>query len=409
MVRIFYYIYTMTIDNALLRFKTSLNAAKELGDSKVANVFDWSFLCVSPVEEYLQISNFNTDVNFGGDYKAELVDCCDKVLKDITSNVFIYQGSNSESGYQNIAVEIAYIGDFYPNWGRKCYLKISHWAGGEPVSDLVIYSNPFHVAYNLKEVLRIDYRGYGMNNGVDYTNFNFMQSFGLKGFYSNLINNTQSEEYQQAPTQSGAVGVTISSEQNTSYARRFILLNATDYALTKLIGWCGSPRFYIEGTRYTSNQVVVGERQGNSNFYDGEIIGKPNELDIHQRGLQIAPLLSFSPIYPVGVYTLAGLLPTIQGQFNYPITLGVGNLYVRKVSDGSIVNTFTQSDIVVTDNSFEINQAAADENGEYYITFDESLFSFPFGQSEYVVDWEFSIADGDYDDDDYESDDYFTN
>jgi len=393
----------MTIDNALLRFKTSLKAAKELGDSKVANVFDWSFLCISPVESYEQTSNFNTDINFGGDYKAELVDCCDKVLKDITNNVFIYQGSNSESGYQNIAIELAYIGDFYPHWGRKCYLKISHWKAGEPVSDLVIYSNPFHVAYNLKEVLRIDYRGYGMNNGVDYTNFNFMQSFGLKGWFNKFTDETETEKYLQES------GNTVSSNATVSLLAEYTFEHVSVHAQKALARWIRSPRFYLNGVRHTANQLSLGEREGNSNFYEGKFSGYPNELDTYTPTLQIAPLLSFTPIYPVGVYTLAGLLPQIQGQFNYPITLGVGNLYVRKVSDGSIVNTFTQADIVVTDNSFEINQAAADENGEYYITFDESLFLFPFGQSEYVVDWEFSIADGDYDDDDYESDDYFTN
>jgi len=393
----------MTIDNALLRFKPTLEEAKKLGDSKVANVFDWSFLCVSPVEEYLQISNFNTDVNFGGDYKAELVDCCDRVLKDITNNVFIYQGSNSESGYKNIAVELAYIGDFYPHWGRKCYLKISHWAGGFPVSDLVIYSNPFHVAYDLKQVLRMDYRGYGMNNGIDYTNFNFMQSFGLKGWFNKFTDETETEKYLQES------GNTVSSNATVSLLAEYSFEHVSAHAQKALARWIRSPRFYLNGVRHTANQLSLGEREGNSNFYEGKFSGYSNESDIYTPTLQIAPLLSFTPIYPVGVYTLAGLLPQIQGQFNYPITLGFGNLYVRKVSDDSIVNTFTQADIVVTDNSFEINQAAADENGEYYITFDESLFLFPFGQSEYVVDWKFKISAGDWLNTDWNNSDFFTN
>jgi len=391
----------MTIDNALLRFKPTLEAAKDLGDSKVANVFDWSFLCVLPDGIYEQTSNFDADINFGGDYKAELVDCCGKVLKDVTENIFIYQSSNGITGFQNISVEIIQIGSVYPHFGKALHLKISHWAGGFPVSDLVIYSNPFHVAYNPKEVLRIDYRGYGKNNGVDYTNANFMQSFGIKGWFNKYTDETETQKYLQQS------GNTISADPTISLQAEYTFEHVTAYAQKALAQWFRSPLFYLNGIRHTAGQLSLGEREGNSNFYEGKFSAYPNELDTYTPVFQIAPLLSFTPIYPVSVYTLSGLDDRIEGQFNYPIILGTGNLYVRKVSDGSIVKTFTEADIIVDGNTFTINQPAADENGEYYITFDTSLFSFAFGQSGYTVDWNFEVLESGYYDPMYYDDDYY--
>lgn len=386
----------MTIDNALLRFKTSLKAALELGDSKVANVFSWQFLCVRPDQKYLQISNFDTDVNFGGDYKAELIGFCGTVYKDITGNTFIYQGYSSITGKQNIGVELVNIGDMYPNWGKPVILKITHTVG-----DLVIYSNPFHVSYTKKDILRLDYRGYGTNNGVDYTNFNFMQSFGVKGWFNKPIDETETTKYLQES------GNTISSEPTISIAHEYTFEHLTAYNVKALARWFRSPLFYLNGVRHTANNLTIGDREGNSNFYQGVFTGYPNEADTYTPVLQIAPILTFTPIYPVGIYTLAGLLPKIQGQFNYPITLGVGTLRVY-TDGGTLVNTFTQDDIVITGNSFEINQVAATELGKYYIKFDESLFINVFGQSGYLVDWKFEIADGEFDADEFDNDEFLT-
>jgi len=387
----------MTIDNALLRFKPTLKQALELGDSKVANVFSWQFLCILPNQSYEQTTNADFDINFGGDYKAELIGICGTVYKDITSSTFIYQGYNSVTGKQNIGVELVNVGDMYPHWGKPVILKITHTVG-----DLVIYSNPFHVAYDAKTVLRADYRGFGTNNGVDYTNFNFMQSFGLKGWFNKYTDETETTKYLQES------GNTISSEPTISISSEYTFEHLTSYNIKALARWFRSPLFYLNGVRHTAGVLTTGEREGNSNFYEGKFTAYPNDLDVYTPVFQIAPILSFTPIYPVGVYTLAGLLPKIQGQFNYPITLGIGTLRVYK-EDGALVNTFAQDDIIITGDSFEINQPAADELGKYYIKFDESLFGNVFGQSGYLVDWNFEIADGDYDEDDYESDDYFTN
>ena len=392
----------MIIDNALLRFKTTFAQAKKLGDSKVANVFDKRFLCILPIGEYLQTSNFETDVNFGGDYKAELVDCCDRVLKDITSSVFIDQSYNSVTGKQNISVEIINVGDMYPNWGVATHLKISHSAGGQPNSKLVIWSNPFTVAYNAKEVMRIDYRGFGVNNGVDYTNANFMQSFGVRGWFNKFTDETETQKY--LTTQ----GSTITSDAVVSIQSEYTFEHVTAYAQKALAYWTRSPLFYLNGIRHTSPQLTLGEREGNSNFYEGKLSAYANESDVYTPVYQIAPPLSFTPIYPVGVYTLAGLQNRIEGQFNYPITLGTGYLRVFK-ANGDPGDIFSQDDIIVNGNSFVINEKATMSNGEYYITFDEGLFIFPFGLNVYTYDWRFKTGAADWLNTDWNNSDFFTN
>jgi len=99
----------------------------------------------------------------------------------------------------------------------------------------------------------------------------------------------------------------------------------------------------------------------------------------------------------------------ISGTFNKTITLGTGSLRVYK--DDSLFLTFTESDIVVSGNTFTIDISNLfPDNGIYDVSFDSGLFlsglevfaGLPIGT------WQFTITDGYYDATYYDSNYYLT-
>ena len=91
----------------------------------------------------------------------------------------------------------------------------------------------------------------------------------------------------------------------------------------------------------------------------------------------------------------------ISGTFNHPITKNVGWLDVYK--DGSFYLRFTETDIIVTGNSFTIDVTNLfPDNGTYYILISDGLFSGITGDFNGISDstvWTFSIGDAEFNED----------
>ena len=135
------------MDNSFIRLKPSFNQAKQMFDSKVANKRYYDCISLHPNETYLQITNSDTDIVFGNSYKASIIDCNEKELKDITDNVSIYEGTDS-NGIRQIAFEIVNIGKSW--YGNPVFLKLESTIGSD-----VFYSNAFTVSdENTKETIK---------------------------------------------------------------------------------------------------------------------------------------------------------------------------------------------------------------------------------------------------------------
>jgi len=68
----------------------------------------------------------------------------------------------------------------------------------------------------------------------------------------------------------------------------------------------------------------------------------------------------------------------ISGTFDHPITKNIGWLDVYK--DGLFYLRFTETDIIVTGNSFTIDVTNLfPDNGDYYVLMSDGLFSSDFG------------------------------
>ena len=91
----------------------------------------------------------------------------------------------------------------------------------------------------------------------------------------------------------------------------------------------------------------------------------------------------------------------ISGTFNHPITKNVGWLDVYK--DGSFYLRFTETDIIVTGNSFTIDVTNLfPDNGDYYVLMSDGLFSSDFGIYNGISDstvWTFSIVGAEFNSD----------
>jgi len=91
----------------------------------------------------------------------------------------------------------------------------------------------------------------------------------------------------------------------------------------------------------------------------------------------------------------------ISGTFDHPITKNIGWLDVYK--DGLFYLRFTETDIIVTGNSFTIDVTNLfPDNGDYYVLMSDGLFSSDFGIYNGISDstvWTFSIVGAEFNSD----------
>lgn len=353
-----------------------------------------------------QTTNSDFDLAFGMDYKAELVDCCDKVLLDITDRVFMYQFVHSVTGIINQYIEIIQIPTAF--YGKPVHLKISHWAGGSPLSPLVIYSNPFHINSDTKGTTVITYWDSGVRFGTDYaptTNGVKKNRIRIRGAFTKFTDETERETYTQVGTQSGD-GIMIEKFTNAIVIpRNYVVEYCDNQGLEAFAHMARCGVKYLDGERCTSLTQETGDVLGASNFFTGTRKAYMNRSEAYIDSFQIAPNLAISSVVPTGLYTLASFPSIIRVRFNQNITIGTGTLTVYN-GDGSIFATFTEADLInIGASQFDIDISALSwVNGNYYVNFegsgDDELVTSIFGQSVSVLnntDWTFSIGANRYD------------
>jgi hypothetical protein len=369
-------------DLSFLRLEPNFNDAKYTRASSASSIFYLGQIILKPNETYLQTTNTKLGIAFDGNYKVTVVDCVDKELLDITSKVAINE--RTINGLPQIDFEIVNIGvDFY---AKKVYLKFEH-----TVSDYVWWSNAVNITNNFDTTCsRFDYK-----NATD----TYFQSITLKCFFSVNDDDSNSSEYT---TQ---YGKKITSRLINTEFEQYFFEKLDNFTFRRLNNLLRKNVIYINGNRVTTKQTLPSTgRTADTNVFNIDFKVPIDYNDTYDYGLQIFSEFALISKTPLGIYTLATVGNDIIGSFNRDLVLGTGTLTLFK--DGSLFQTFTQTDIVVVDNTFTIDiTGLIVANGEYYINFTNGLFTSVFGEVYPAIinttDWAFTVADGEFSNTDF--------
>ena len=75
------------MDRSLIKLFPSFSDAK-FDRLKDTQIYYSGGVCLLPSEKYLQETKSKVNINFGSSFKVEIIDCSEKVLADVTENIF---------------------------------------------------------------------------------------------------------------------------------------------------------------------------------------------------------------------------------------------------------------------------------------------------------------------------------
>ncbi len=187
------------------------------------------------------------------------------------------------------------------------------------------------------------------------------------------------------------------------------LISAIDkFTYRRLQRMFQSSFIYLNGRRITEHSSEKEARVGDTNWFPAKFVINPKD-EYRTFPYQLYEGLTLDVLTPENndVFNSATSVTSISGQFNKNITLGTGT--VKVYQDEDLIYTFSNSDIVITDNIFTITfPVPLSDVGVYNVSIENGLFL--SGVEVYPgllpANWEFSILDGEYYEDDYEEDEY---
>jgi hypothetical protein len=326
------------VDKSFLRLLTDFSLAKS--EIMIDSEFIYNApICLHPQEKYLQITNFNnlgelvpynpeTVVNDFEDrvlsdggtfeayncllellqipFKAELIDCKENVLLDITDKVF-YTSFNDINNASQIAFEIQPIeNDFYY---EKCFLRLNF-----NDDNTSFYSNGFYVtAEDENKTFRIDYKNLGYNQGISYDKLDVYQSIRLFGYF----NQPSTKESVTIYTQLNGEFRSSRPIQAIEYKYNFDLIDT--FTFERLSNALNSQIVYLNGNRFqTIDNVQSEERQGKSNMFATSFKGQFNYNDNYVDTFQLIDPFDVISYFPNSIYTYFPILCNFT--FNYNLT-----------------------------------------------------------------------------------------
>lgn len=367
-------------DTSFIVFKPTLAEALQVNDPDNSRIFDYSFIQLSPNEKYRFITNSNIDINFSGNYKAEIIDLCGNVLLDITKSVFIYEGTNTFNGIDNIAIEVLNVGTAY--YGNAVMFKISS------TGEFELYSTPFCISPRTSGTVLLTYRDYGYKYGYDYTSFDFTQQIRIRANFTKVNNDTENKNYLQT------TGNKISLESTISVSSNYLVEHITNHATEALTRALEHSVIFINNDRCTSASFTTDDTQAQANFYNGKMQAYINREEYRLDVNEISPIFGFTSKTPIG--DIIGSVDEIIGEFNKNITLGKGTFEVWNKTTGARIKVYTEADITVLDNTFTVSDSGlATSVAEYYIKFTSGLFISDNNENISITnssDWTFEIT-----------------
>jgi hypothetical protein len=370
-------------------------------------------ICLHPQEKYLQITNFNnlgelvpynpeTVVNDFEDrvlsdggtfeayncllellqipFKAELIDCKENVLLDITDKVF-YTSFNDINNAPQIAFEIQPIeNDFYY---EKCFLRLNF-----NDDNTSFYSNGFYVtAEDENKTFRIDYKNVGYYQGISYDKLDVYQSIRLFGYF----NQPSTKEAVTIYTQLNGEVRRSRPIQAIEYKYNIDLIDT--FTFERLSNALNSQIVYLNGNRFqTIDNVQSEERQGKSNMFATSFKGQFNFNDVYTDENQIAPIFNYISLYPLGNYSISNTPDRVKCIFNYNIY----NFEYIKLYDFYNDNLIKNYDLNSFLNNIFQSEDTFSEIGKYYVTFKCTSIKGDVLEVNDKNIWNFTIQNPDY-------------
>ena len=370
-------------------YKNNFEKSQTSNDFAVSDVFKKVFIQQKPDETWFQTTYLKENIAFGGNLIAELVDCWNTKILDITDK-FYYNEFTDEFGIKQINYEFGKINiDYYT---KKLQLKLIHTQ-----SDNLWYSNAFYISnYKIQLTERFDYK-------------NTIKSYFKSIRY--LIYKNDFEIKSEVKTYTQTNGQIIS-------------LKATDSEIVKLkMNYCDNLNYssltkilkhdlcYLSGIGISDKPMPKkGERIDKTNYFllDLEVNLTENYINFVN---QLFEDWTITPIAPTGNYTLNQIIPNLSASFNKTTNLGIGNIKIYN-SSNILVQSFNQSEMTLINNILTVNTAVLIglPIDNYYINVDAGLF---VNETQTLginnkTDWIFSIINGDFDNNDFDNNEFLT-
>ena len=349
-----------------------------------------------PNETFLQISNCESDIAFGGFLLVELIDICQNVVKtlQVGDNFFLNEFTDTTTGIKQIAYEFGNVNeDFYQ---ELLFLRLTHTIS----SDYWISSGFFITEYLKQETSRFEYKNNGYFRGISYDIAPYFQSIRLTCFKNDIDTNIESETYTQV---SGSV---ITLRPIITPIEKYLFYVCDFYTYSRLVTLLNHDLIYINGYKITNKPAPTkGERIEDSNIFDVKFESNPSE-DFRAFEYQIyEPIQVISQVLPNGSINTSttGLFSLT---FNKSISLASG-ITAKLYENGTLVSTITPT---ASTNVLSLDFSAyIFTNANYSIVINSNLIyhqlenwgGYGFGE------WIFTLNDGHYYDKNYYDNSYY--
>lgn len=356
------------------------------------------FVNILPTENIIQTTNCDEDIAFGGNFKVELIDLCQEVIKDVT-NKFFFNEFTDLNGIKQIQFEIIPINEDFHN--ELLFLKISH-----TVSDDVWYSKSFTLSdFESNETSIFHYKNESFFEGVDYDKSNLFQSIRLKCFKTEVDTEIEVNEYTQLS------GNKISLRPTFSNIEKYLMYDCDNFTHQRLVRLLNHDIVYLNGRKISNKpKIEKQEKEGQSNIFEVTFeANSTNEQLGFVYGIANPFKFEISNVAPKGDVSLNQFTNLLKVNFNKTIVLGIGSLRIYDLSN-SLIQSFSESQINLFSNYFEVPTSSL-ALGEYYIKFSKGLVKSIFNEDIEInnsTEWMLNILNSDYSNSDYDSNDYLT-
>ena len=374
------------MDLAFVRlYLNDFTSALQGDDSNAVTIAKGAYIQLLPCGKISQFSDCKDGVVFVGGIKVELIDSCGTVLEDVT-NFFAYD-TFVKDGLPQINWEFGKTGKDY--YFKRLFLKIT-----DLINENVYYSSGFIMTSMDSELsTEFVYREIGRFRGIPYDLKDFYQRIRFyKCYYKDSSNVSNLKEYTQTD------GKIANYRDVPTYGKKFIF-DKLDIAIDNRIN-----QMFAHSILYANE-----ERMKLISYEPNEVVGDTNwktaTFNLNPQGgyftlpsqiFQDFKLLDYSP---KGNYTVDNFPAGLYGQFTTDIILGIGTI---KIFDefNTLITTFTQDDIAVASNYFEVDNSAFVKTIKgYYVIISEGLFK-GVGCSEFKItspsEWTFEIRSAQY-------------
>lgn len=390
-------------DNSFLKlYKNDFAAAKRGDNTPIIKLPYSGFIQQRPDETFYQITNCDTTIAFAGGITVELVDCAETVKKNITSN-FYYSQFTDSNGIGQIAYEFGNIGQDF--WTTPLYLRITDNINGNKW-----YSYNFLVTYYQAEIsCRFDYYDLGQINGIAYDINPGIQSIRFSNFYENDIDPAEKVgSYIQYGGDEVAYNSIITDLQE------YLISSIDKFNYNRILRLFQSSFVYMDGFRVTKNKIEKDKRAGDTNWFPATLVVNPKNEPFHFTYQLYQPFTSTSVFVANNSASNltnfnTALTSGLYIDFNRDVFVAPGFEY-KLYKNGSLVFTGTANATSTNRLTLTGLSAYTFANGDYSLTIDANLL---YNNGEYwtgfvLGDWNWTIANGEFDASEFDNAEFLT-